>query len=438
VDEHQHKAARAIALVAVVAMLGLAVNVVTAGAQSEKPPGVTVRSVKIGFIYNGTGAAASSFKNAAKAFQARIDRANAEGGVNGRKIVTEIVDDKTSGANLTAAKDLVENRKVFTVVNDSGVGFLAYRYLLDAGIPAIGGGFDGAYYSEKGIEGIIPAFGYLILPDGLVYNTGAKFAKSLGAKKMATIAVNTPGSVASTKTFMDYAPRSVGMEGVYSNTALDLGTTDVGSPVLGMKQAGADAVYMPITSSTVVAIMDAIKQNDLDVKAAIGATGYGQDLLDSPAATSFGPSDVFSSAQAPVELETNATKRFRADLKKYAGLTGVPDYGQYTGYVTADLTVLGLQLAGKDLTRQGFSDAIREHGDYDGAGLFCQPVDLSLEAHGKFPNTSCTYFLNVKDGKFVVLNKGKPVVGKLVGTKEALEANATGNPSLVTTTTAAP
>jgi hypothetical protein len=33
----------------------------------------------------------------------------------------------------------------------------------------------------------------------------------------------------------------------------------------------------------------------------------------------------------------------------------------------------------------------------------------------------------------VVANKGKPVIGKLVGDKDALEANATGNP-LVTTT----
>ena len=37
------------------------------------------------------------------------------------------------GANLTAAKDLVENRNVFAVVNNSPFAFLAYRYLKDAG-----------------------------------------------------------------------------------------------------------------------------------------------------------------------------------------------------------------------------------------------------------------------------------------------------------------
>ncbi len=74
-----------------------------------------------------------------------------------------------------------------------------------------------------------------------------------------------------------------------------------------------------------------------------------------------------------------AAKR-SADLKKYAAITDVPDYGMYIGYVTADVVVLGLRRAGKHLTRQGGLDAIRSHGNYDGAGLFCAPVDLSLKA----------------------------------------------------------
>jgi branched-chain amino acid transport system substrate-binding protein len=112
-------------ILAVAMLVGVGLTSVDAGAQSSNPPGVTDKSVTIGFLYDGTGAAASTFKDAAKAFQARIDRANAEGGVNGRRIKTESVDDQTSGANLTGAHDLVENRKVFMVVNDSGVAFLS-------------------------------------------------------------------------------------------------------------------------------------------------------------------------------------------------------------------------------------------------------------------------------------------------------------------------
>ena len=68
-----------------------------------------------------------------KACQARVDAQNAKGGVNGRKIDLETVDDKSAGANLTAAQDLVQNRNVFAVVNNSSFAFLAYRYLKDAG-----------------------------------------------------------------------------------------------------------------------------------------------------------------------------------------------------------------------------------------------------------------------------------------------------------------
>jgi hypothetical protein len=36
------------------------------------------------------------------------------------------------------------------------------------------------------------------------------------------------------------------------------------------------------------------------------------------------------------------------------------------------------------------------------------------------------------------MNKGKPYVGKLIGSKAALEANKTGDTSVVDTTTTAP
>jgi hypothetical protein len=46
--------------------------------------------------------------------------------------------------------------------------------------------------------------------------------------------------------------------------------------------------------------------------------------------------------------------------------------------------------------------------------------------------------MQVKNGKFVVMNKGKPFTGKLVGSKAALKANQTGDTSAVVTTTAPP
>src|SRR5438046_2369044 len=120
----QRRSVRVLATLGVAVLAGAGLVVSGAGAQSSNQPGVTAKSVKVGYIYSGTGVAASVFTGAEKAFQARIDRANAGGGVNGRKIETEIIDDLSSGANLTGAQDLVQNRKVFAVVNNSPFAFL--------------------------------------------------------------------------------------------------------------------------------------------------------------------------------------------------------------------------------------------------------------------------------------------------------------------------
>ena len=129
--------------------------------------------MKLGFISSETGAAASNFVGADKACKARVDAENAKGGVNGRKIDLVTIDDKSSAPNLTAAKDLVENHNAFAVVNDSPFAFLTYRYLNDAKVPMIGGGFDGSYYYDKGNEYIISSLGDGTPVPGITYDDTA-------------------------------------------------------------------------------------------------------------------------------------------------------------------------------------------------------------------------------------------------------------------------
>ena len=82
-----------------------------------------------------------------------------------------------------------------------------------------------------------------------------------------------------------------------------------------------------MNGNTNLAIAQGLKQNGVNMKAQLMATGYGQDLLDQPIANQLGPSVIFTQGWAPVEAKTKATKQFQADLKKYADFTGVPDFG---------------------------------------------------------------------------------------------------------------
>jgi branched-chain amino acid transport system substrate-binding protein len=398
-------------------------------------PGVTDDSVEFGFISSATGPASSTGKDAEEACRARIGRANAEGGVHGRTIELIGVDDQSSPANLDKAKDLVENRGVFGLANISALGFFAYRYLVDAGVPVIGAGFDGSYYYDAGNENIISGSGPSAPIPGITTDISAKMMKKLGGTKLGTVGYGiSESSKENAKATYEYAASAQGLEPVYLNTSVDFGSVDVGPIVLGIKNSGADSLWLPLDASTNLAIATGLQQNGVQVQANIMATGYGQDLLDSPTAAILTDRDVFQTQYRPVELGGKGVKQFLKDRKKYSSLSGVPGFGEYSGYIACDLIVTGLDLAGKNLTRQGFVDAIRSQDAYPAAGLSCRPYDYTLETFGHIPDGGCLWYVVVKDGKFKVLNNGKPLSGHYVG-KQALLDQYVLRAEATTTTT---
>ena len=411
---------RTIGALAIVALVtaGLAATTV-AGAQtggSGDSTGVTAKAIKIGYIFSKGGVAGSTFAHAGDGFKARIDAENAKGGVNGRKITTVVVDDSGSTNNLQAAQGLVQNDKVFSVVNNSSFAFLAYRYLLGAGVPMLGGGYDGNEYGQPGNEKLISILGNIAPVYGAQYTPGfVQLMKKAGAKKVGVVSYGaSASSTAAATNLQKYAVPAAGLDAAYTNTTVDFGTTDVGPLVLAMKNAGVDATYLPLVLSSNLAIIQTAAQNNLQFKLAVLATGYGQSLLDQPASKSIGPEVLFGQGWAPVELQNAATKEFQANLKKYGGYSGVPDFGVYTGYLTADLLIDGLKAAGKNPTRDGYITATKNLGTWDAAGLACQPVDVSATGFGKQPPTACSWYLQIKNGKFVPYPNKNPIKGKLI------------------------
>ena len=89
---------------------------------------------------------------------------------------------------------------------------------------------------------------------------------------------------------------------------------------------------------------------------------------------------------------------------------------------------MGLKNAGNPPTRAAFSPNLRKLGSFDGAGLACQPIDISAATFGKAAPTNCGCFVQVKNGAFVPFPaNGVPWKGKLIESS-----------TVATTTTAAP
>ena len=305
--------------------------------------------------------------------------------MNGRKIEVDYVDDATSpGTNTTGAQDLVQNKHVFMLYNNSALGSYTYQWEVENGIPTLGAGYDGTYYGQPGNENIVSAFGNQAPVNGASYTITPAIAKALGAKKMASLGYGiSPSSSEAAASNSKYAVPAVGMKAVYTNTAIDFGSTDVGPVVLGIKNSGADSAFYAMNGNTNLAIAQGLKQSGVNMKAELMATGYGQQLLDEPSSSQIGPEVIFTQSWAPVEAKTKATKQFQADLKKYANSTGVPDFGIYTGYTGCDLIIQGLKQQGKNLDQSTFSADLRKLGQVNPAGLWCQDIDISAASYGK-------------------------------------------------------
>ncbi|HEY2564705.1 MAG TPA: ABC transporter substrate-binding protein, partial [Acidimicrobiales bacterium] len=175
----------------------IAVAATTVGSTSATAagsPGVTSTTVKVAILTSLTGPIAPLYANTVKAFEAPIDAQNAQGGVNGRKIVVVPEDDASSvpGA-LAAAQDAVGNKNVFAVAAVSTATEGPTRYLYEQGVPVVGASYEGGF-------GTLPYTNMFGADTGSIdqhypaFTLPGTFYKQKGATNVAVLGFTDPGS----------------------------------------------------------------------------------------------------------------------------------------------------------------------------------------------------------------------------------------------------
>src|SRR5947199_3570085 len=125
------------ALVGIAAVAAMAVS--AAGGAVRATPGVTANSISIGGTFPLTGVA-SLYKTIPAAEKAYYDYVNDHGGVNGRKINFEILDDSYDPSKtVPLAQQLVEKDKVFAIVGSLGTapGLATWGYANSHKVPQV-------------------------------------------------------------------------------------------------------------------------------------------------------------------------------------------------------------------------------------------------------------------------------------------------------------
>ena len=184
-SKHRSKGGlRAIALAAIAGLAVTGLVATGAGAQTSTDPGVTDKDVTIGFISSQTGVAVVDAQERTTSPARRgSTRRTPRAASTGARSTLQYIDDQSSGANLTAAQDLVQNRK--RVRGDRQLGLRVPRLPLPErqDVPMIGGGFDGSYYYDKGNENIISGLGDGTPVPGLTYDTATRVMKQWGPRR---------------------------------------------------------------------------------------------------------------------------------------------------------------------------------------------------------------------------------------------------------------
>jgi branched-chain amino acid transport system substrate-binding protein len=384
-------------------------------------PGITKTTINLGLLTSVTGAYSSSFGPVAvKAFEARLDAVNAQGGIHGRKLVVTVGDDQSSPTTAaTATQDLLSKR-VFAIGANSPVFFGAYRAAAAGDVPVAGVGIDGPEWGDPANKNLFAIPGSWS-PTFPTYDSYGKFLKSQGVTKMAVLAYGvSPTSIGSAKALLASAAEA-GVGSCFADLSVPVGGVDFSTQALAMKAAGCNGVYMPAVESTDLALVNALRNAGVPMKAEVFSTGYGQTTLNQAAKAAQGVD--FMTWYTPIDRPNAGVDAELHQLKQYAGLTGPPDFAVAGSWIMADLIVAGLEAAGPNPTRASFEAALRRMTNYDANGALSGPDNLSAAAIGDADATiaggTCWYVAKLTGSAFRTLFR-QPYCGKEIpGTKNA-------------------
>ncbi|AJF68511.1 ABC transporter substrate-binding protein [Streptomyces vietnamensis] len=373
---------------------------------SSSVRGVTDDTIKVGGIVSMTTASGYSKKDTDLGARARYDRANAEGGVNGRKIEYLGAEDdgQDPARNLAAARKLVQQDKVFAVSPMSSVTFAGADFLDAQKVPTVGWGTLPSFCGPAHLYGfngcLVPMPGGTLnqtWPEGLATVLGGAHGKSV-----ALIAGDSDAGKFGIRTFTQ-GFKAAGFRVAYAKavvpaTSMPSDWSAYTKEILRSGPGGRapDAVVSVMQTPYNIGLFTALKRSGY--KGVISdPTDYDPGLLAKDA-TKQALDGVHVLLQfQPFESDSPAMRQFKADIKKAAGGKDVPlDMHMMTGYMSADLFLSIAAKAGKDLTVDSFQKAARGFSD---TGTL---VGDRTEPKGQKESFGCGALVRLKNGRYEV------------------------------------
>jgi branched-chain amino acid transport system substrate-binding protein len=198
--------------------------------------------------------------------------------------------------------------------------------------------------------------------------------------------------------------KAMNMELVAETTHKAAETNFVGA-ITKLRDAKCDVVMLgTITKDTIIAVSTARKMGwNVDMVGQTAACNYVIPLMGKK-----GVEGLYAVTSIPIMYEEQATGKAKTFFENYKKRFGkMPSEVAQQGYFSADLAVIALEKAGKDLTLDGFLKGLESIEGYQ------HPFGGPIISFGpeKHLGSNESILLQVKDGKWVSPTGQKKVLG---------------------------
>jgi branched-chain amino acid transport system substrate-binding protein len=364
------------------------------------------KTITVGVITDLSGPAASEFASSVNGIKAGVGVAATEG----YHIKYILADSQTSpSAVLAGAQKLVQQDHVFAVIGLSALLFSASDFLTANHIPVVGASFDSSEWLLPKSTNMFSVIGNLDFTK--VYTTGGLFLKSQGVTNVGSLGYSASPSSAAAARASAVSAEAAGIKAGYTNDSFPFGSTNVAPVALAMKSAAVNGIDVDTEPSTVFALVSALQQQGVHLKATLLPTGGGGDLLASgPAAIQAAQGLDFVSDFEPPEMHTPATEAIQSALATYSGVHADPTFAESLGYLSILGVVQGLKGAGANPTQSSLITSLSHITAYDANGLWGghQTIDWGSRAA---PATDCIWMTKLSGSTFHLISGSDPVCG---------------------------
>ena len=352
--------------------------------------GVTADEIRIGQFAAQTGPAAELGKRMQLGILAHFTAVNSAGGINGRKLTLVSRDDGYEPEKAIAAvKALIEEDKVFALIGSVGTPttLAAVPAINAAGIPLIGP-FTGAQALREPFNRNLfhVRASYFDETERIVQHLS-----TLGIKKIAVFYQNDSYGKA-------------GLEGVTqaltkrnlkpaATVTVERNSIDVAAPLAEILKASPEAVIQISAYKSCAALIKQAKAKSYGGQffnvSFVGSKALADELSDAGAGVTISqvvPFPYIPSLAIVREYQQRMTDAGNKDF----------DFSSMEGFLAAKVFTEGLRKAGKNLSRESFTNALESLRDYNLGGF---TVNYSAKSHEGSRYTELTII--GRGGKFV-------------------------------------